>query len=85
MKSRKITTAWIGVHRHASDKFIMVSGVNVSFTNWYTVEPKNYGGSEDCVELMNKVSWLNDVDASGKWNGKSCFNRQIHHICEFKH
>ena len=85
MKSRKITTAWIGVHRHVSGKFITVSGVDISFTNWYPGEPNNNAGSEDCVELMNKVSWVNDVDASGKWNDLDCSDSSCYYICELKH
>ena len=84
MKSRKITTAWIGVHRHVSGKFITVSGVDVSFTNWYPGKPDNYGGVQDCVEFINMVWWVNG-EGAGRWNDVDCSGSGYYHICELKH
>ena len=85
MKSRKIATAWIGVHRHVSGKFITVSGVDVSFTNWYPGEPTNGRNGEDCVELMSIALWRNDHGAAGRWNDALCSISDRSHICELKH
>ena len=87
MKSRNITSAWIGVHKDVSGKFITVSGVEVSFTNWYSGEPNNGGNVEECVELMHIALWRNDNHnvVAGQWNDAPCSFSDRYHICELKH
>ncbi len=83
LKSRNIGTVWIGVHRHANDKFITVSGTDVSYTNWYPGEPNNGGGNEDCVQMVSIVYWNTKYGAAaGRWNDASCTASRSNYVCE---
>ena len=45
----------------------------ITYTDWYTGEPSNDGGIEDCVKMYK--------DHDGKWNDYSCTNTECS-ICE---
>ncbi len=83
MKSRNIGTAWIGVYRDDRNNFITVSGVNVSYTNWYPNEPSNDNANEGCVELMNIVLWTPKYGAVARyWNDVPCTSSSQNYVCE---
>ena len=67
---------WIGVHRDERKKFITTGGVRVSYANWYTGEPNNAGGNEDCVEMHALGS------KAGRWNDMPCSGYDRRHVCE---
>ena len=48
------------------------SGTPLSYTNWASGEPNNYGRNEDCVHLSG---------TSGKWNDVNCA-RKFKFVCE---
>ncbi len=85
MKSRNIKTAWIGVHSDERNNFITVSGVNVSYTNWYPEEPNNGNGINDCVLLLNIAPWFPTHGAfAGRWDDGGCRDSNPHYVCELK-
>ena len=52
---------WIGINDLDQEgKFVYLDGSDVSFTNWNSGEPNNYGGDEDAVETRNDGLW-NDM------------------------
>lgn len=54
---------WIGLHRKASGgPFSWVDGTPVDYTDWYSNEPNNSNGKEDCAQMR----W--DPAAPGTWN-----------------
>ena len=62
---------WIGGTDAASEGTWKWSstGTPLSYTNWYSGEPNNYQGNEDCVHF------------SGKWNDVNCA-RKFKFVCE---
>ncbi|XP_068423382.1 C-type isolectin Sp-CL4-like [Clinocottus analis] len=54
---------WIGGHR-SKGEFKFTDGTAFKYTKWAPLEPFNYGGKEDCVEL-NYKDW-------GLWNDSVC-------------
>ncbi|XP_053548856.1 mannose-binding protein C-like [Bombina bombina] len=67
-------SAYLGINDMETEgKFIYPNGETLGYSNWYTHEPNNYHGAEDCVE----------ISTAGKWNDKNCSERHLI-ICEFK-
>nr|XP_016851014.1 PREDICTED: pulmonary surfactant-associated protein D [Anolis carolinensis] len=52
--------------------FRYLNGETIVYSNWQAGEPNNDHNQEDCVEVYS----------SGKWNDKSCGEKQLI-ICEF--
>jgi hypothetical protein len=65
---------WIGANDQATEgSFVWPDGTPVSsYTNWNGGEPNNWGGNEDCTEL---------ITGSGKWNDNNCAGGR-YFICE---
>ena len=58
-----LSSAWIGlsdVNTEGQNQW--VDGSAVTYSNWYTGQPNNYNGNQDCVEILN----------TGKWNDQYC-------------
>nr|QNH72450.1 toxin candidate TRINITY_DN19977_c1_g1_i1.p1 [Ceriantheomorphe brasiliensis] len=55
----KGSRAWIGLKRQ-SGGFVWKDGTTVDYDNWYTGEPNNAGGRENCVHFFNGNYW-NDL------------------------
>ena len=56
---------WIGINDLGQEsKFVYLDGSYVSFTNWNTGEPNNYGGDEDAVEIRNDGLWNDKPEES---------------------
>ncbi|XP_065922990.1 cell death abnormality protein 1 [Magallana gigas] len=57
------TNRWIGLNDLATEsKFVWVKdSTAVSYSNWASSEPNNYGGDEDCVGLLANIHGWNDV------------------------
>ncbi|CAM9994962.1 unnamed protein product, partial [Heterosigma akashiwo] len=65
-------TVWIGLNDESTEgTYMWADGTSVSYTNWNSGEPNDYGDSEDCVEMTS----------SGGWNDNSCSNTQAS-VCE---
>jgi hypothetical protein len=64
---------WIGLNDRAVEgRFVWVTGAPVTYTNWQSGEPNDYGLSgEDCVEMYT----------SGLWNDESCGD-SLRFVCE---
>jgi hypothetical protein len=57
---------WIGLHRmFPGGQFAWIDGASVDYTDWYSGEPNNAGGNENCVHMR----W--DPSAPGTWNDLS--------------
>ncbi|KAJ7382013.1 hypothetical protein OS493_037656 [Desmophyllum pertusum] len=67
---------WIGLYRDPKDKsrWLWVDGTRPTYTYWYSGEPNNSGGSEDCGEMFTKVT-------GRKWNDIPC-SFSFTYICE---
>ncbi|KAK9976951.1 hypothetical protein ABG768_018772 [Culter alburnus] len=67
------TLTWIGAHDGEQDgEWLWTDGTVNDYTNWCPVEPNNYRGPENCVEI--------------NWDGKRCWNDaacsvQLKYIC----
>ena len=68
---------WIGLYRDpkSGSRWLWVDESLVAYTNWYTGEPNDSGGAEDCVEFL--FTPHHEV----KWNDKNC-NRPLRYVCE---
>lgn len=74
--ARRITaSAWIGANdQEAEGSFRWASGAPLDFTQWAVNQPNNFGGNEDCSEL---------VPFSGGWVDVPCTdNVQRFALCE---
>jgi len=71
---------WIGGTDAASEHTWVWSPSNtpLSYTNWYSGEPNNAYGGEDCLEFNYRGS---DMEASGKWNDWGCFGKRKY-VCQ---
>lgn len=57
-------TIWLGITDAASEgTWLNAQGGSQSYFSWGGGEPNNAGGSEDCVEQPNSLSW-NDIPCS---------------------
>ena len=67
---------WIGLYRDPKNRsrWLWVDESLLTYTNWYTGEPNDKGGAEDCAELYSPFYGV-------KWNDKSC-NRSVRYVCE---
>ena len=89
MKTESVCTAYIGLYRVAAGlghTFYTVRGAAPKYTYWYkgeVEEPNDYGGDEDCVEMVNKVWYFrgSQVDLRGAWNDVHCNGGQKF-VCE---
>ena len=68
-------SVWIGGTDAASEGTWVWSPSNtpLSYTNWYSGQPDNHLGGEDCLEF----NW----DGGGKWNDASCTETR-QYVCE---
>ncbi|XP_046861670.1 perlucin-like protein, partial [Xenia sp. Carnegie-2017] len=66
---------FIGLYRNKSDnQFYTVQNGKPSFTLWYTGEPNNYRGVQDCVVIYSN-------DYKSKWNDVVCW-RHFNFVCQ---
>ena len=67
----------IGLYRDPKDKsrWLWVDGSRPTFTYWYSGEPNNVGGNEDCVHLRPRSSGF-------RWNDLACHQYSLPHVCE---
>ncbi|XP_063289939.1 pulmonary surfactant-associated protein D-like [Pelobates fuscus] len=66
-------SAFLGINDIQTEgTFRYPNGVIIRFSNWYTGEPNDTSGNEDCVEMYS----------SGLWNDRSCAEIRLV-ICEF--
>ncbi|KAL1276240.1 hypothetical protein QQF64_035863 [Cirrhinus molitorella] len=64
-KSVNSSFVWIGLFR-VGDSWQWSDQSNSSFRYWYTGEPNNLGGGENCADVIQK--------SQGKWYDTSCNN-----------
>jgi len=70
------TKLYIGLNDIKTErKFQWSDQSKVDFTNWYSRQPDNYWGREDCVEM-----WPFSVH-KGKWNDVQC-SSELGYICQ---
>ena len=67
---------WIGLYRDPKNmsRWLWVDESLVTYTNWRTGEPNDFGGAEDYVELLTPYRGV-------KWNDRNC-NRSLRYACE---
>ncbi|KAL9968058.1 hypothetical protein ACROYT_G026384 [Oculina patagonica] len=68
---------YIGLYRDPKDKsrWMWVDGSRPTYTNWYSGEPNNAGGNEDCAQMQSKsYGWT--------WNDLACNSDNLSHVCE---
>jgi len=67
-------SVWIGGNDLATeDQFVWSDGCKMSYSNWNTNEPNNYGNNEDCVHFI--------AAKNGKWNDLDC-NSKLGFVCK---
>ena len=74
--AKVIQASWLGLYRNPKDKsrWLWVDGSSLTYTSWYSGEPNNSGGSEDCAEMFStSLGW--------KWNDAPC-TTSYRYICE---
>ncbi|XP_015775332.1 PREDICTED: CD209 antigen-like protein A [Acropora digitifera] len=69
---------WIGIQRNAHDNLYWIDGSpaygpNLTYTNWHSLQPDNYGNNEGCGEI-----YLSD----GKWNDRVCSSKTKFVLCQ---
>ena len=70
--------AYIGLYRNPRDKsrWLWVDQSRPTYTHWYSGEPNNHGGIEDCVQMISRSTGF-------EWNDISCNNvYNIPYVCE---
>ena len=63
---------WIGLVRHKDGNFYTIKKVKPSYTYWYSGEPNNIGGNENCGHMF--------TNSAGRWNDITC-SSNYHFIC----
>ncbi|XP_043641033.1 collectin-43-like [Drosophila teissieri] len=53
---------WLGYHRNIEDEFETAAGNKGSFMKWYSEEPNNIGGKQNCVGLHNSTMYDENCD-----------------------
>jgi hypothetical protein len=73
VRSLSSSVLWIGLSDRAVEgMFVWVTGAPVTYTNWQSGEPNNYGlYGEDCTEMYT----------SGLWNDEGCGDA-LRFVCE---
>jgi len=67
---------WLGLTDIASEgTFVWSDGSSSSYRYWYSGEPNNYGGAEDCTESY--------TSRSGRWNDLRCDSPR-HWVCKVR-
>ena len=63
---------WIGINDIVQDGvFVAVDGSDITYTNWDSGEPNNYGGNEDAVIIR-----VGHTKRQKAWNDSSKYNRE---------
>ena len=64
------TDMWLGGSDNAYEgQWLWANGSPMTYTNWYSGEPNNHGGNEECLHMRD-----------GKWNDIKC-SRKLDFIC----
>ena len=69
---------YIGLYRSPKDKsrWLWLDQSRATFTHWYSGEPNNVRGSENCVQMRSKSMRY-------EWNDLSCNNvYDVPYVCE---
>ncbi|XP_055622026.1 C-type lectin 37Da-like [Toxorhynchites rutilus septentrionalis] len=71
---------WIGGSDLAEEGVFswMATAQLLTFTNFYSGEPSNANGGEDCLHLV----YLPSMELRWKWNDNNCKNNSLHFVCE---
>ena len=64
---------WIGGHR-SGNVFKWIDGTTIDYTNWWTNEPNNDGGNENCINIISRPGQHDHIT----WNDLACrFQRKF--------
>ncbi|KAI5616547.1 C-type lectin domain family 4 member M-like isoform X2, partial [Silurus asotus] len=82
-KFRKSNAAWIGLSKKKPEGlWKWVDGTPLKTTFWWTQEPNNFTGNENCVETGYRPNDGRPVaDDLNTWNDNTC-SAEIFYICE---
>lgn len=73
LASYLLADAWIGASDLSREgEFTWADGAGLTFSSWADAQPDDFGGAEDCVELL-----LRD----GTWNDQQCSEPNAY-LCE---
>nr|CAI5840806.1 unnamed protein product [Callosobruchus analis] len=78
---QSFTAIWTSGRRYDNgNKWIWeATGQPVHYTNWRPGQPDNFGGIENCLELV----YLPNMPGQIKWNDGACNNTDRYLICEY--
>ena len=63
---------WVGGYDEPKEgAWRWIDGTPWGYTNWYSGQPDNNGGAEDCMV----------IDETGKWNDVQCGRRTHWYVC----
>ena len=72
------SNVWIGLNdRSVEGSYAWTDATGYSYSNWYSGQPNDYGGAQDCVELL--------TNNNDEWNDQACDYEVPTFVCNQQH
>ena len=77
-RQKTVHTTWVGGQR-TNNGFQWIDGTAFDYDNWYTNQPDNQGGNEDCLQVHSNPG----QDWHDKWSDAACDEKR-NFVCKKK-